>query len=388
MTRIGDAIAIAEHLEYPVLVRPSYVLGGRAMEIVENQAELERYIREVTQPSPQHPVLVDKYLQGREVEVDAICDGQATLVPGIMEHIERAGVHSGDSYAVYPPINVSAETQAVILDYTERICVGLEARGLVNIQYVIYDHEVYVLEVNPRASRTVPFLSKATGVPMVRLATRILFGESLRSLGYSPGLAPVPPLYAVKAPVFSMAKLSGVDTYLGPEMKSTGEVMGVDRTFPAALYKAMIAADAELPSGGDVLVSIADRDKPEAAPIIAALAELGYGLIATEGTAQFIKDKLGLPARVVSKIRAGSPNVEEYIREGRTILVINTLTRRREALQDGHYMRRAAAETRTPCFTSLDTARALVAALRKSRDGYTVRTIDEHRSAAAGGVPA
>lgn len=384
VTRISDAIAIAERLEYPVLVRPSYVLGGRAMEIVESEAELERYIQEVIQPSPQRPILVDKYLQGREVEVDAICDGKETLVAGIMEHIERAGVHSGDSYAVYPPITVDSATQNEILDYTKRICTGLEARGLVNIQYVIYEGEVYVLEVNPRASRTVPFLSKATGVPMVRLATRILLGESLGDLGQAPGLAPVPPLYAVKAPVFSMAKLSGVDTYLGPEMKSTGEVMGVDRKFPAALYKAMIASGSELPDEGDVLVSIADRDKSEAAPIIAAFAELGYGLIATEGTANFIREQLGLRARVVSKIGAGSPNVEEYIREGRTVLVINTLTRRRQALQDGHYMRRAAAETRTPSLTSLDTARALVEALRESRDGYAVCAINEYRSAAPG----
>ncbi len=388
VTRIGDAIAVAERIGFPVLVRPSYVLGGRAMEIVENREELERYVREVTQPSPDRPVLVDKYLQGREVEVDAICDGQETLVPGIMEHIERAGVHSGDSYAVYPPVNIDADLQAVILDYTQRICAGLKTLGLVNIQYVIYKHEVYVLEVNPRASRTVPFLSKATGIPMVRLATRIMFGETLRSLGYQSGLAPVPPLFAVKAPVFSMAKLSGVDTYLGPEMKSTGEVMGLGRSFASALLKAMIAAGNDLPPTGDVLVSIADRDKREAVPIIRDLAELGYGLLATEGTARFIKDELGLRATMVSKIRAGSPNVEEYIREGRTVLVINTLTGRREALQDGHYMRRAAAETRTPCLTSLDSAAALIAALRDARGSFDVLPITEYRQPATEPAPA
>ena len=387
VTHIGDAVTVADSLGYPVLARPSYVLGGRAMEIVDDREELERYIREVTQPSPQHPVLIDKYLQGREVEVDAICDGQETLVPGIMEHIERAGVHSGDSFAVYPPVNVEQSAQATILDYTQRICAGLRARGLVNIQYVVYDGEVYVLEVNPRASRTVPYLSKATGIPMVKLATRITFGETLRSLGYEPGLAPVPPLFAVKAPVFSMAKLSGVDTYLGPEMKSTGEVMGVDRSFSGALLKAMIAAGNDLPPDGDVLVSIADRDKEEAAAIIRDLAGLGYGLLATQGTARFIEEKLGLKATVISKMRAGSPNVEECIREGRTALVINTLTGRREAIQDGHFMRRAAAETRTPCLTSLDTARALVAALREAGGGFEILPIHQYRAPAQGSAP-
>ncbi len=386
VTRMRDAVAVAEQLEYPVLVRPSYVLGGRAMEIVEDREELERYIREVTQPSPERPVLVDKYLQGRELEVDAICDGTHALIPGIMEHVERAGVHSGDSFAVYPPVTASAATQTAILDYTQRICAGLGARGLVNVQYVEYEGDVYVLEVNPRSSRTVPFLSKATGIPMVRLAMQTLLGASLADIGWAAGLAPVPDLVAVKAPVFSMAKLSGVDTFLGPEMKSTGEVMGVDRTFPPALLKAMIAAGNALPPDGDVLLSIADRDKPAAADIIRRLADLGYGLVATEGTARFITKDLGLPAREVAKLRAGSPNVEELIRSGSSVLVINTLTGRRQALQDGHYMRRAAAETRTPCITTLETARALVDALSETRGVFDVRTIDEYRGAPA--VPA
>ena len=381
VTQIRDAVTVAEQLEYPVLVRPSYVLGGRAMEIVDNRAELDRYIREVTQPSPQRPVLIDKYLQGRELEVDAICDGKHTLIPGIMEHIERAGVHSGDSFAVYPPVTASAATQAAILDATQQICTGLGARGLVNVQYVEYDGDVYVLEVNPRASRTVPFLSKATGIPMVRLAMQTLLGASLAELGWAPGLAPVPDLVAVKAPVFSMAKLSGVDTYLGPEMKSTGEVMGVDRSFPPALLKAMIAAGNALPPEGDVLLSIADRDKPEAADIIRRLDELGYGLAATEGTARFIQG-LGLRARTVAKLRAGTPNVEQFIRSGSSVLVINTLTGGRQTLQDGHYMRRAAAETRTPCLTTLETVRTLLDALGTTRGAYDVRTIDEYRGAA------
>jgi len=363
-----------------VLVRPSYVLGGRAMEIVDNRAELERYIREVTQPSPERPVLVDKYLEGRELEVDAICDGKETLIPGIMEHIERAGVHSGDSFAVYPPVTASEATQQAILDATQRICAGLGARGLVNVQYVEYEGDVYVLEVNPRSSRTVPFLSKATGIPMVRLAMQTLFGASLRELGWEPGLAPAPPLVAVKAPVFSMAKLSGVDTYLGPEMKSTGEVMGVDRAFPPALLKAMIAAGNALPPEGDVLLSIADRDKPAAVDIVQRLDKLGYGLAATEGTARFIRD-LGFRARTVAKMRAGTPNVEQFIRSGSSVLVVNTLTGGRQTLQDGHYLRRAAAETRTPCLTTLETVHTLLDALETTRGTFDVRTIDEYRGA-------
>jgi carbamoyl-phosphate synthase large subunit len=383
VTHMRDAVAVAEQLNYPVLVRPSYVLGGRAMEIVEDREGLERYIREVTQPSPERPVLVDKYLQGRELEVDAICDGTHALIPGIMEHVERAGVHSGDSFAVYPPVTASQATQNTILDFTQRICAGLGARGLVNVQYVEYEGDVYVLEVNPRASRTVPFLSKATGIPMVRLAMQTLLGSTLAELGWEPGLAPVPNLVAVKAPVYSMAKLSGVDTFLGPEMKSTGEVMGVDRTFPRALLKAMIAAGNALPPEGDVLLSLADRDKPAAADIIRGLTDLGYGLVATEGTARFINDELGLPVQRVAKLRAGSPNVEELIRSGNSVLVINTLTGRRQDLQDGHYMRRAAVETRTPCITTLETARTLVDALSSTSGIYDVRTIDEYRSAAA-----
>ena len=383
VTRIRDALDVADSLGYPVVARPSYVLGGRAMQVVDDRAELESYIEKVTQPSPEHPVLIDKYLQGREVEVDAICDGRDSLIPGIMEHIERAGVHSGDSFAVYPPVSVSPAEEAILLDYTQRICAGLGVRGLVNIQYVLFGGQVYVLEVNPRASRTVPFLSKATGVPMVKLATRVMFDETLSGLGFEPGLVPSRPLYAVKAPVFSTGKLSGVDTYLGPEMKSTGEVMGVDATFPAALHKAMIASGIDVPASGDLLVSIADRDKSEAAPIVADFADLGFGLLATDGTADYIETHLELPVRRVGKMRSGSPNVEDFIREGRAALVINTLTGRREAIQDGHYMRRAAAETRTPCLTSLDTAQALAAALREARGEFAVQTIDEYRAAPA-----
>jgi len=378
---IEDALQVADNLGYPVLARPSYVLGGRAMEIASDRSSLERYITEVTQPSPEHPVLIDKYLEGMEVEVDAICDGENTLIPGIMEHVERAGVHSGDSFAVYPPINLSDHSVKTLTDYSQRICKALNVRGLVNIQYVVWNEDVYVIEVNPRASRTVPFLSKVTGVPMVRLATEIMLGMKLSELGFSDGLYPNKPLVAVKAPVFSMAKLSGVDTFLGPEMKSTGEVMGIDHSYGPALYKAVVSSGLEIPDSGTVLMSIADRDKSESLPIARLLYENGYSLMATEGTAIFLR-KHGLVVETVSRLRqsvSGSPTIIERIRDPSTILIINTLTRERSTLQDGFHMRRAAAESQVPCLTSLDTAASLTKAIVAGRDGYNVKTIDSYR---------
>src|SRR4051794_33790213 len=271
VTTLDDARSVAGRIGYPVLVRPSYVLGGRAMEVVYGQEQLGRYIRNAAQVTQDHPVLIDKYLMGREVEVDAICDGESVLIPGIMEHIERAGVHSGDSFAVYPALNLFPAEVDTIVDYTTRIALGLSARGLINIQFVIHAGRIYVLEVNPRASRTVPFLSKATGVPMVRLATGVMLGRSLGEQGFSGGLWPRQPLVAVKAPVFSMAKLRGVDTHLGPEMKSTGEVMGIDRSFEPAFFKALLAAGLALPSQGSVLITLADEDKADGVEMIRQL---------------------------------------------------------------------------------------------------------------------
>ncbi len=382
---IEDALQVADNLGYPVLARPSYVLGGRAMEIASDRSSLERYINEVTQPSPEHPVLIDKYLEGMEVEVDAICDGEHTLIPGIMEHVERAGVHSGDSFAVYPPLNLSDHSITTLTEYSQRICQALNVRGLVNIQYVVWDEDVYVIEVNPRASRTVPFLSKVTGVPMVRLATEIMLGMKLSELGYSGGLHPNTPLVAVKAPVFSMAKLSGVDTFLGPEMKSTGEVMGIDHSYGPALYKAVVSSGLEIPDSGTVLMSIADRDKLESLPIAQLLYENGYSIMATEGTAKFLL-KHGLEVEMVSRLRqsvSGSPTIIERIRDPSTVLIINTLTRDRSTLQDGFHMRRAAAESQVPCLTSLDTAASLTKSIVAGRDGYNVKTIDSYRT----GIP-
>ena len=376
--RMEDALEVADRLGYPVLARPSYVLGGRAMEIIADRPSLERYVTTVTQPSPREPVLIDKYLEGMEVEVDAICDGEYTLIPGIMEHIERAGVHSGDSFAVYPPIGLSPEAAEKLVRHTLTICKAVNARGLVNIQYVVWEDEVYVIEVNPRASRTVPFMSKVTGVPMVRLATRIMLGQTLQELGYAPGLWPESSLVAVKAPVFSMAKLSGVDTFLGPEMKSTGEVMGVDTRFAPALHKAMVSAGLGIPTTGNVLMSIADRHKAECGDIARAFADNGYSLLATSGTARYLRG-LGLEVEQVSRLHDGDNTMIDNIRQGRTVLVINTLTGDRETLQDGFHMRRAAAESQVPCLTSIDTARALADAIGDEGAAFRVLPLATYR---------
>ncbi|MCC7365261.1 MAG: carbamoyl-phosphate synthase large subunit [Dehalococcoidia bacterium] len=379
-----EAIKTAETIGYPVLVRPSFVLGGRAMEIVQNATELVTFVAHAFEAAQGKPVLIDKFLEGREVEVDAICDGQQVLIPGIMEHIEAAGVHSGDSMAVYPPVHLDDEEREVLRDYTERIVLGMGAIGLTNIQYVVLPRvpgegpRVFVLEVNPRASRTVPFLSKITGVPMVQLAVSAMLGRSLASQGWPPGLWPEKPLVAVKAPVFSMSKLVGVDTYLGPEMKSTGEVMGIDRTFEGALAKALLSSDLALKPNAAVLLSISDRTKPAALPLIRQLAESGYRLYATEGTATMI-EALGLPVTSVTKVLTGGhPNVVDVIADGSVQCVINTSEGRfTGSLRDGFHIRRTAAEKRVPCFTSIDTARAAIDALTAGAS-FDVATLREY----------
>jgi carbamoyl-phosphate synthase large subunit len=370
VTTLEDALNTADVIGYPVLVRPSYVLGGRAMEIVQNATELVRFMGAAVELSGGKPILIDKYFEGKEVEVDAIADGERVLIPGIMEHIERAGVHSGDSMAVYPGLDLSQHEIDTIVDYTERIGLALNVRGLMNIQFVIMadssenGSSVYVLEVNPRASRTVPFLSKVTAVPMVRLAVNVMLGKTLAEQGYPGGLWPAQDLVAVKAPVFSMAKLVGVDTYLGPEMKSTGEVMGVDKEFPAALAKALLSAELMLPSGGGVLLSIADKNKAESVSIIRELAQARFRLYATEGTADMIRG-LGMEVEEVTKrLSEGHPNVIDVIQQRKVDCVVNTPEGGGpSAMRDGFQIRRAAVENRIPCFTSLDTARAAVRAL-------------------------
>ncbi len=378
VTSVDDALAVASNIGYPVLVRPSYVLGGRAMEIVNTPDDLKRYVANAVRLSSRHPVLVDKYLQGMEVEVDAICDGKEVLIPGIMEHIEQAGVHSGDSFAVYPPRDSRERIEQALVDYTTRICLEIGVLGLVNIQYVIFQDEVFVLEVNPRSSRTVPFLSKVTNVPMVRLATLAMLGKSLAEMGYRGGLRPTQPLVAVKAPVFSMAKLRGVETSVGPEMKSTGEVMGVDVTFEAALYKAMVASGLNVPAGGTFLLSIADADKDAIRPIVRQLAAAGFNFMATEGTAAMLEE-MNVPVRMISKRLQGTPNVVSVIQDGEVQAVINSLTGGRAVLQDGFYIRRAAVERQIPCLTSLDTSRALATALSLQQDAYEVRPLRAYR---------
>lgn len=360
-TNAQEAVVIAARIGYPVLVRPSYVLGGRAMEIVENQSDLEDYMKHAVKASPEHPVLVDRYLIGKECEVDAICDGQTVLIPGIMEHIERAGVHSGDSMAVYPPQNLSDEIIATIEDYTKRLALGLNCVGMMNIQFVIHDNQVYVIEVNPRASRTVPFLSKVTGIPMAQVATKAILGESLTELGYEDGLYPTTNEVHVKAPVFSFTKLLKVDTYLGPEMKSTGEVMGSDNNLEKALYKAFEASGLHIPKFGSVLFTIADETKEEALDLAKRFADIGFSLTATSGTATYFEEH-GLHVKQVAKItETNEETVLDKIRNGNTQAVINTMDKnRQDASQDGFMIRREAVEHGVPLFTSLDTADAIL----------------------------
>lgn len=364
---LEEALAIAREIGFPVLVRPSYVLGGREMEIVSNEEDLKTYVISAATVSPHHPILIDKYLQGKEIEVDAICDGEEILIPGIIEHIERAGIHSGDSIAVYPA-RLPQTIEKAVVEYTLILARALQIKGLLNIQFVLYHDELYVLEVNPRASRTVPCLSKITGVPMVRLGTKVMLGRSLQELGFSGGLVQ-PSLYVgVKVPVFSFGKLHQVDTHLGPEMKSTGEVMGLDYSVPCALYKGLLAAGCSIPHLGAVLVTVADRDKEDALSVVKGLACLGLKFYATQGTAQFLR-KHRVKVKEVHKIEEGSPHVIDLISSGKVNFVINTYSGGGGAVRDGFQLRRAAVERGIPCLTSLDTAQALLEVIHFLQSG-------------------
>ena len=386
-TSSEEALGIAVRVGYPVLVRPSYVLGGRGMEIVHSPDDLRRYVEAAIGFGLRGPILVDKYLLGRELDVDAVCDERTVIIPGILEHIERAGIHSGDSFAVYPPITLTPAETDRVAEATVTIARLFKAVGLINIQFVIQDGVPYVLEVNPRASRTVPFLSKVTGVPMVTLATQASLGRSLKEFGFDSGLQPSRALYAVKAPVFSMAKLPAVDAVLGPEMKSTGEAMGIAKDLPSAQYKAFLSTMQELPPDGAALCSIADADKQEALPILRAIHGLGLRLFATAGTAALLRES-AISATTVQKLRDGHPNVVDVIHSGQVHLVVNTVSASSPVadksagvpLRDGYEIRRASVERRIPCLTSLDTARALVQALRASRREHrsTVATLGEY----------
>lgn len=370
-TTVEQAKEIAADLGFPVLVRPSYVIGGRAMQVVDNIPELEEYLQRAIHLSPEHPILVDKYLEGKEVEVDAVSDGETTVIPGIMEHIERAGVHSGDSFAVYPPQSLTPNEIAQIEDYTCRIAEGIGVLGLLNIQFVVVQGKVYVLEVNPRASRTVPILSKVTGIPLVSMAVQVSLGKKLSELGYKHGLAPEVPFVVVKAPVFSFEKLTKVETSLGPEMKSTGEVLGMDIHFGHALAKAFAASHVPLPDAGDIFVSVAEKDRPEALGLTRQLNNLGFGVQATGDTAKALT-YCGIE---VEEVGEGSEQLQEAVRRREFSFILSTPIKGKPEERTGYLLRRLAAEHRVPCLTSMDTAKAVVRALQEIRSGTTPQAL-------------
>ena len=355
-----EALKIAQEIGFPVLVRPSYVLGGRAMEIVYDEKELNHYMENAVKESSEHPILIDRYLTGKEVEVDAISDGETVIIPGIMEHIERAGVHSGDSIAVYPPQNITPKQIETLVDYTQRLAKGLNIIGLMNIQYVLYEGDVYVIEVNPRSSRTVPFLSKITDVPMANLATKAILGQKLKDLGYQNGLVPEKEGIYVKVPVFSFSKLTRVDVSLGPEMKSTGEVMGKDSTLEKALYKGMIGAGRKVPLHGAILFTVADKHKAEACELARRFQEIGFRIWATEGTAKYFEEH-GVKTKIGYKIEENPEiNLIDLIQKGKVQYIVNTMTKGKQSERDGFQIRRTSVENGVPCLTSMDTVEAIL----------------------------
>ncbi len=376
-----EAKAVANRLGYPVLVRPSYVLGGQGMQIAFSDDEIEEFIGIINQIAQDHPILVDKYLQGKEIEVDAICDGTDILIPGIMEHIERTGVHSGDSISVYPAPTIGKEIKAKITDYTERLAQALHVKGMINIQFIVMDDEVYVIEVNPRSSRTVPYISKVTGIPIVDLATKIIIGHTIRELGYQPGLQPEAEYVAIKMPVFSFEKLRGAEISLGPEMKSTGECLGIATTFNEALYKAFLGAGISLPKHKQMIMTVKDADKPEAVGVARRFQALGYKIYATRSTAKYLNDH-GIDALWVNKISQESPNVMDLILGHKIDLVIDTPTQGHgDKTRDGFLIRRNAIETGVYCITAMDTANALATSLENASDQFTLVDIAKVKNA-------
>ena len=360
-----EAKVVANRLGYPVLVRPSYVLGGQGMQIATCDSEIEEFMEIINRIAQDHPILVDKYLMGKEIEVDAICDGENILIPGIMEHIERAGVHSGDSISVYPAQSLSQEIIDTIEDYTTKLARALHVKGMINIQFIEYQNKVYVIEVNPRSSRTVPYISKVTGIPIVKLATRAIIGEKITDMGYKPGLQPNADYIAIKMPVFSFEKLRGAEISLGPEMKSTGECLGIAKSFEEALYKAFLGSGVDLPRHKKMILTVNDADKKDAISIGRRFEKLGYEVYATRSTAKVLQEN-GVNAIKVNKLSQESPTVIDLLLEHKIDIVVDTPTQGRDKTRDGFLIRRIAIETGVNCFTSLDTVNALLDSLENS----------------------
>ena len=358
-----EALLAAHSLGYPVLVRPSYVLGGQGMQIAVCDEDIREFMEIITRTVQEHPVLVDKYLMGQEVEVDVICDGKDILIPGIMEHIDRAGIHSGDSISVYPAVTLSERVQKTIVEYSRRLAFALEVVGMMNIQFIVLREKVYIIEVNPRSSRTVPYISKVTGIPAISLATRAMLGENIRDMGFGTGLYKDSGYYAIKLPVFSFEKIIGADTSLGPEMKSTGEVLGIAQNYNEALLKAFEGGGVHLPKNGKIIVTVRDKDKEEICEMLKSVSDVGFEFYATPGTRQALAEA-GIEAKLVNRITGESPNISEMLHEGGVSLVINTPTHGRIETRDGFKLRRLATEAGTPCLTSLDAARVLMESTR------------------------
>ena len=361
-----EALEVAHKLGYPVLVRPSYVLGGQGMQIAVSDEDITAFMEVINRYEQEHPILIDKYLVGKEVEVDAVCDGTDILIPGIMEHVERAGIHSGDSISVYPAQSLTDGAKAKIAEYTRRLAKSLHVIGMINIQFIVCGEEdVYVIEVNPRSSRTVPYISKVTGIPIVPLATQVIIGKKIKELGYTPGLQPEADYVAVKMPVFSFEKIRGADISLGPEMKSTGECLGIAKTFDEALYKAFLGAGIKLPKFSNMIMTVRDEDKDEAVEIGKRFEKIGYKIFATKGTAEALTEA-GVKAIAVNKIEQSTPNLMDLILGHKIDLVIDTPPQGAEHSKDGFVIRRSAIETGVNVLTAIDTAKALITSLENT----------------------
>jgi carbamoyl-phosphate synthase large subunit len=373
---VTEAIKVAHQLGYPVLVRPSYVLGGQGMAIASDDKAITEYVNNINRVHQKHPILIDKYIMGRECEVDAICDGQDVLIPGIMEHLERAGIHSGDSISVYPTHTIYEEHIEKICQYTKKIALELGVIGLLNIQFIISSDRVYIIEVNPRSSRTIPYISKVTDLPIINIATNVIFGAKLKNMSYGTGLYRKAAHVAVKLPVFSFEKIKDSEISLGPEMKSTGEVLGIDKLFSDALLKAFIAGGINIPQTGNMLVTVRQKDYQELLPIVNRYVDLGFNIYATPGTGKFLKDN-SVSTHIVQKIWEGDNSIPTLIKSNKIHMVINTPTTLiKNSNSDGFKIRRLAIEHRVPCFTSLDTAKALYHAIKNGKSEKDLVPVD------------